>query len=162
MRKTLLQQYNHTWKMFYLMVNEFDTNSWLKTGCSYIIPARISYHIIGGVNYYIENDNKISLLSGKENNWDWEKAPTDDLPTKEDIIELIHVYKIKTENWINSCNFEAENNKFGWTGTNQMSVVIFLLRHMEYHIGELNLLLHMSKDDSENDNWVKALDDFKV
>jgi len=162
MKKTLVQQYNHAWKMFYLMVNEFDTDSWLKTGCSYIIPARISYHIIGGVNYYIENESKISLISGKENNWNWEKAPIEDLPTKEDIIELIHVYKIKTENWIDNCNFEDENKKFGWTGTNQMSVAIFLLRHMEYHVGELNLLLHMTKDGRANDNWVKALDDFKV
>ena len=144
------------------MVNDFDENSWLTTRCSYIVPARIAYHIIGGTAYYIENDTKIILLSGKANNWNWENAPTEDLPTKEDIIELIHVFKSKTDYWITNSNFEAENKKFGWTGTNQMSVVLFLLRHMEYHIGELNLLLHISKKGSANDNWVKALEDFTV
>lgn len=162
MRKTLVNQYNHAWKMFYLIVSDLDKDSWLKTGCSYIIPARIAYHIIGGVNYYIDNEAKITLLSGKENTWNWENAPTEDLPTKDDIIDLIHVFKAKTDNWINNCAFEAENQKFGWTGINKISVVLFLLRHMEYHIGELNLLLHISKNGSANDNWVKALDDIQL
>lgn len=162
MKNTLVNQYNHTWKMFYLLVNDFDTNSWLETGCSYIIPARIAYHIIGGVSYYIENNTKISLVSGKENNWNWEDAPTEELPTKKDIIALIRVFKTKTDKWINDCDFEAENSKFAWTGANQMSVVQFLLRHMEYHIGELNLLLHISKNGNANDNWIKAFDDIKL
>ena len=162
MREILLSQYNHTWKIFYLMVKDFDIDSWTTTGCSYIIPARIAYHIIGGVDYYIENDTKVKLLSGKENDWNWENALTENLPTKEDIIELIRVYKSKTENWINCRNFDAENKKFEWTGANQLSVVLFLLRHMEYHLGELNLLLHISKNGIANDNWVTALADFTV
>ncbi len=162
MRETLLSQYNHTWKMFYKMVKDFDKESWIKTGCSYIIPARIAYHIIGGVNYYIENEGKVNLLSGKENGWNWENAPVDDLPTQEDILELIHTYKSMTDTWVSNSDFERANKKFEWTGTNKLSVALFLLRHMEYHIGELNLLLHIGKNGDANDNWVKALDDFQV
>lgn len=162
MKETLLSQYNHAWKMFYLMVRDFDKDSWLTTGCSYIVPARIAYHILGGVNYYIENAESVTLLSGKENSWNWEKAPVEDLPTQEDIIELMRVFKPRTDGWIKGCDFEAENKKFPWTGANAMSVALFLLRHMEYHIGELNLLLHVSKDGDANDNWVKALGDFRI
>ena len=43
-----------THKMFYKMVNDFDDASLTNTGCAYIIPARIAYHIVGGVNFYIE------------------------------------------------------------------------------------------------------------
>jgi hypothetical protein len=162
MRETLVSQYNHAWKMFYRMVTDFDKDSWVSTGCSYIVPARIAYHIIGGVDYYTENKAKVNLPSGKENSWNWEGAPVGDLPTQEDILELIHIYKSRTDAWIAGGDFGAENKKFAWTGTNEMSVVVFLLRHMEYHIGELNLLLHMSKNGAANDNWVKALEDFPV
>ncbi|HNY17885.1 MAG TPA: hypothetical protein PK542_13340 [Treponemataceae bacterium] len=162
MKETLLRQYDHAWKMFYLMVNDFDEDSWLTTGCSYIVPARIAYHILGGVNYYSENEAPVALPSGKENTWNWELSPIEDLPTKEDIIGLIHAFKPRVDSWINACDFEAENKKFPWTGANAMSVALFLLRHMEYHIGELNLLLHMGKGGDANDNWVKAFGDVRI
>lgn len=162
MKEELINQYNHTWKMFFNMVMDFDTESWTKTGCVYIVPARISYHIIGGVNYYIENDTDVELTSGKKNDWNWENAKCEDLPTKEDIIDLIHLYKEKTDTWIQKMKLEDRNTKFEWTGRNKISVALFLLRHMEYHIGELNLLLHTSKNGIANDNWIKALGDFQV
>ena len=162
MKEEFLNQFNHTWKMFYKMVNDFDNESWTGTGCSYIKPARIAWHIIGGVNYYIENETTEKFVSGKKNDWNWENAPDEDLPTKDDILNFIHIYKMKTDKWISSMDPEAKNTNFEWTGQTKVSVVLFLLRHMEYHIGELNLLLHISKDGCANDNWIKAFDEFQV
>jgi hypothetical protein len=144
------------------MVNDFDSASWTATGCSYITPARIAYHILGGVNYYIENQTTEKLLSGKNNDWNWEHARIEDLPTQEDIIALIHFYKTKTDTWLDTMDMEAKNTQFDWTGKNKFSVAIFLLRHMEYHIGELNLLLHISKNGEANDNWIKAFENIQV
>ncbi|MBN1500164.1 MAG: hypothetical protein JW982_08415 [Spirochaetes bacterium] len=162
MKEELLNQYSHTWKMFFCMVSDFDDVSWTNTGCSYIIPARISYHIIGGVNYYIENEQPVELQSGKNNDWNWEKGEIENQPTREDIKDLIGKYKVWTEKWIQEMNFEDSNTKFEWTGENKISVVLFLLRHMEYHIGELNLLLNISRNGEANDNWIKAFDDIRV
>jgi hypothetical protein len=162
MMPELGNQYNHTWKMFHKMVVDFDDASWLSTGCAYIIPARIAYHIIGGVDYYIQNEQKPELGSGKKNDWNWQHAPIADLPTRSDILELIHVYKAKTDAWLDATDGEERNAKFEWTGEKEISVGLFLLRHMEYHIGELNLLLHISKDGVANDNWIGAFEDIRV
>ena len=162
MKEGLANQFNHTWKMFYRMVHDFDDESWTNTGCSYITPARISYHILGGTKYYIEDDSTISFASGKKTDWNWENARNEDLPTKEDIIELIRMYKHKSDLWINQIDLKADNPKFPWTGPDKLSVVLFQLRHMEYHIGELNLLLHISKDGKANDNWKTAFEDFNL
>ncbi len=162
MKEELVRQYDHAWKMFHKMVADFDDASWLTAGCGYIRPARIAYHVIGGVNYYIDERSAVGLVSGKSNDWNWEHGRPEDLPTKEDILDLIHVYKKKTDDWINSVDQEAPNTNFGWTGPRMISVVLFLLRHMEYHIGELNLLLHLSSGGKANDNWVGALEDFQV
>jgi hypothetical protein len=148
--------------MFYKMVNDFENDSWFETGCAYIKPARISYHIIGGVNYYIENETTEKLLSGRKNDWNWETGPVDNLPTREDIINLIHFYKHKTDEWINSIDLDEKNVKFKWTGETKVSVALFRLRHMEYHIGELNLLLHQSKNGQANDNWIKAFEKIDI
>ena len=162
MREELVRQYNHAWKMFHKMVEDFDDDSWLTAGCGYIRPARIAYHIIGGVNYYIEEQSPVALVSGKRNDWNWELGRPEDLPTRDDIRDLIHVYKKKTDRWINSIDLEAPNTTFSWAGPSTLSVVLFLLRHMEYHIGELNLLLHLSNGGKANDNWVRALEEFQV
>jgi hypothetical protein len=148
--------------MFRKMVVDFDDESWLHVGCSYIVPARIAYHIIGGVDYYIENEAKPQLASGKKNDWNWQHAPLADLPTRGDILELIHAYKAKADAWIAATDGEEPNAAFGWTGERRISVALFLLRHMEYHIGELNLLLHISKRGEANDNWIAAFEDIQV
>lgn len=162
MKEEILNQFNHTWKMFFKMVNDFDEESWTITGCTYIIPARIAYHIIGGVNFYIGNETIEKFLSGKNNDWNWEHALVENLPTKEDIIDFIHIYKVKTDNWINNIDIDAINTKFEWTGKTNISVIMFLLRHMEYHIGELNLLLHISTNGKAKDNWINAFEDIQV
>ncbi len=148
--------------MFTCIVNDFDNESWTSTGCNYIIPARISYHIIGGVNYYIENEENMKLKSGKQNDWNWENGKIENQPTKEDILDFIRKYKEKTDKWINDINLEENSSKFEWTGKNKLSVVLFLLRHMEYHIGELNLLLHISKNGDADDNWIKAFGEIEI
>lgn len=162
LKEGISYQFNHTWKMFYKMVKDFDDESWTKTGCGYITPARISYHILGGTKYYIEDETVISFASGKKADWNWENGRNEDLPAKDDILELIHMYKNKSDLWINQIDLEADNSKFPWAGPTKLSVVLFQLRHMEYHIGELNLLLHECKDGKADDNWIKAFDDFRV
>lgn len=162
MKEELLNQYSHAWKMFYRMVEDFDQASWTETGCSYIVPARISYHIIGGVNYYTENGRALTLPSGRAHDWNWEHGPIDGLPTRGDILSLIRSYKAIADDWIRAMDLEAANEKFPYTGKNRASVAMFLLRHMEYHVGELNLLLHISKGGRANDNWIRAFEELAL
>jgi hypothetical protein len=54
-------------------------------------------------------------------------------------------------------DFGAENRSFDWAGETKLGVVIFLLRHNLYHIGELSSLLNESRNGEAEDHWVKAL-----
>jgi surface antigen len=65
--------------------------------------------------------------------------------------------KVKTEEWLSEMDFSAENRSFDWAGKTKLGVVIFLLRHNLYHIGELSSLLNESRNGEAEDNWVKAL-----
>jgi hypothetical protein len=156
MNKELLDQYGHCWKMFHEMVADFDDGSWLSAGCSYIKPARIAYHILLGVKYYIQDQSDYVFDSGRKAENDWETLPEALLPGRGDILAMMHAYKGKADDWLSRMDWAKEQAQFEWTGRTELSVALFLLRHMEYHIGELNLMLHQSKGGAARDNWIGA------
>jgi hypothetical protein len=53
-------------------------------------------------------------------------------------------------------DYSAKNTAFPWAGETRLGVVIFLLRHSLYHLGELSSLLNESKHGDAEDHYVKA------
>lgn len=95
--------------------------------------------------------------SGKPFEPYWETIKSDDLPTQNDILAFIYEMKSQTEKWLSDLAYGAENKEFPWAGETQLGVVLFLLRHTLFHIGELSSLLSESKDGAVEDHYVKAL-----
>ncbi len=151
------KQYAHTWRAFERIVQDFDADAWLQAGRGVITPARVSLHTILGTNYYLEDLTEIHFASGKPFSPDWQDVKTDDLPTQDDIVTCIHETKIKTEKWLSNLDYSALNESFPWAGETMLGVVLFLLRHIIFHVGELSSLLSESKNGSVQDHWVKAL-----
>ena len=157
MKTELINQYEHSWRVFEGIVRDFDTDAWIHIGSGTTTPARMAFHILKGVKYYLEDSSTIAFASGKSFEFDWETVNEEELPSQIDILACIYEFKIKTRKWLSEMNFDAENSTFGWAGKTKLGVVIFLLRHSLYHIGELSSLLNESKNGVAEDNWVKAL-----
>lgn len=157
MKTELIQQYGHTWRIFEGIVKDFDQHAWLHTGRGTTMPARTAFHILKGVKYYIEDPSTIAFASGKPFDTDWTTVEEDDLPSQDDILTCIHEFKRKTEEWLSEMDLSAENKPFEWAGKTKFGVVLFLLRHNIYHLGELSSLLNESKNGAAADNWIKAL-----
>jgi len=156
-KNEFIHQYGHTWRVLERLVKGFDAEAWLQTGRGVITPARLALHILLGTQYYLEDKTPFQYPSGKLFEIDWETIETDDLPTQNDILEFIREMMEKTEKWLFDLEYGAENKSFPWAGETQMGVVIFLLRHSQFHIGELSSLLNESKDGVVEDHYVKAL-----
>jgi len=156
-KNEFIHQYGHTWRVLERLVKGFDAEAWLQTGRGVITPARLALHILLGTQYYLEDKTPFQYPSGKLFEIDWETIETDDLPTQNDILEFIREMMEKTEKWLFDLEYGAENKSFPWAGETQMGVVIFLLRHSLFHIGELSSLLNASKDGVVEDHYVKAL-----
>lgn len=158
MNKTeFIQQYRHTWRVFERLVKDFDAEAWLQTGRGAITPARLALHILLGTQYYLEAKIPFQYPSGKPFEPNWETTKTDDLPTQNDILAFIHEMKSQTEKWLSDLDYGAENKAFPWAGETQFGVVLFLLRHSQFHIGELSSLLNESKAGVVEDHYIKAL-----
>ena len=157
-KNEFIKQYAHAWRIFERVVTDFDADAWYQVGRGVITPARLSLHILMGTKYYLDDfDTAMHYPSGKPFDYDWQNVKTDDLPTQKDIVTCIHEVKLKTEEWLTNLVYSAENEQFPWAGETNLGVVLFLLRHSLFHIGELSSLLSESKDGVVKDHWVKAL-----
>lgn len=157
MNTELISQYSHIWRVFERLVNDFDDASWTCTGRKAGTPARLSFHILKATKYYIEDTTSIEFASGKSFDVNCETATEEALPSRGDIIHCIREFAGKTDTWIAGMDLSSVNKAFEWAGKTRMGVVIFLLKHSVYHLGELSSLLNESKNGEAQDNYVNAL-----
>jgi hypothetical protein len=152
-----INQYAHTWRVIEAIVKDIDENSWLETGRGALTPVRLALHILQGTKYYLKDKSTIVFESGKPFNVSWENANENDLPTQTDIVKCIQHFQEKTEKWLSVIEFNADNESFPWAGKTKLGVVIFLLRHNLFHIGELSMLLNESRNGGVEDHYVKTI-----
>jgi uncharacterized damage-inducible protein DinB len=157
MKTEFIKQYGHTWRVFAGLVRDFDQDAWFHTGRGVITPARLAFHILKSIKYYIEDSSTILFSSGRSVENNWETAQEEDLPSQADILACITELSAKTEEWLCAMDLNAENRPFPWAGKTKLGVVLFLLRHTLYHMGELSSLLNESRNGEVEDNYVKAL-----
>lgn len=157
--KEFTSQYAHTWRVFTRLVKDFDDEAWLQTGRNAMTPARLSFHILKAVKYYIEDRTDMDFASGKAFDMDSTTAREDDLPLKSDILTCIEYLSEAVEDWLKEIDYHAVNENFPWAGEAKAGVVLFLLRHTTYHLGELSALLNESRCGNVEDHYVSALDD---
>ena len=153
----LIVQYAHIWRVFERLVNDFDDASWHCTGRKATTPARLSFHILKATKYYLEDTSAITFASGKHFDENCASANVEALPSRSDVILCIRELARKTESWISDMDLYSINQAFEWAGKTKLGVVIFLLKHNVYHLGELSSLLNESQNGETEDNYVKAL-----
>ncbi len=153
MNDELVQQFAHSWRTFDAIVNDFYPDAWLHTGRGVITPARLSFHLLQSIQYYIEDDTFTAFTSGRDFRQNWETMGDENLPSQDDIRSAIRDFKGLTENWLRNMDLLSVNTTFDWAGKTKMGVVIFTLRHFVYHMGELSSLLNESLHGNANDNF---------
>jgi hypothetical protein len=156
MKNEFIKQYGHSWRVFERIVKDFDKDAWIHTGRKSYTPVRLAFHILKSVKYYIEDSSTIHFASGKFLESEWETTKEENLPSQNDILVCINELKAKTEVWLSEIDFTSKNMSFEWAGETKLGVVIFLLRHTLYHLGELSCLLNESRNGDVEDNYVKA------
>jgi hypothetical protein len=157
MNTELISQYSHIWRVFERLVTDFDDAAWVHTGRKTTTPARLSFHILKATKYYLEDMSAIAFASGKSFDINCETANEEALPSRSDVLICIQEFAEKTKNWLAEMDINSANKAFEWAGKTKLGVVIFLLKHSVYHLGELSSLLNESKNGDAEDNYVKAL-----
>ncbi len=157
MNNELISQYAHIWRVFERLVDDFDDVAWIHTGRKATTPARLSFHILKATKYYLEDMSVVEFASGKPFEANCETAMEEALPSRSDVILCAREFARKTECWLAEMDLTSANQAFAWAGKTKLGVVIFLLKHSVYHLGELSSLLNESRNGEAEDNYVKAL-----
>lgn len=157
MKTALIQQYSHTWRVFERLAGDFDARAWLHTGRGAMTPARLSFHILWSVRYYMQSAAPDHFASGKTFNADWAAVDEAALPSQADVAACIGEMNAQTSQWLSAMDLAGENQAFPWAGPIQGGVALFSLRHTLYHLGELSALLNESKQGIVEDHYVKAI-----
>lgn len=155
-KQEFIRQYNHAFSVLIAIVEKFDKHSWSHTGRKNYTPDRLSYHILHSIKYYIEDTTILQLKSGKNFEIDWEKAPSEELLSQNEIIACIKEIQKRTNKWLEDLECEQKNTSFEWAGEIKIGIVIFSLKHFMYHLGELSCLLNESKNGEVNDIYVSV------
>jgi hypothetical protein len=157
MKTEFIKQYEHTWRVFEGLASTFDTDAWIHTGRGVITPARLSFHILQAAKGYMQVPSPVLFESGKSFDCDWITVKEEKLPSQADVVACIGELKEKTRQWLAEMDFDCDNTAFVWAGKTKLGVVLFLLRHSLFHIGELSSLLNESRHGDVEDIYVKAL-----
>jgi hypothetical protein len=156
MKDEFIRQYGHFWRVFARIVETFDAHSWVHAGRKAYSPARLAFHLVHSTSYYLKETSPMVFASGKPFDSEWTTLAAADLPSQAEILACIREWQAKTERWLTEMDFAAPNTAFDWAGKTRLGVVIFLLRHSLYHLGEMSCLLNESKNGEVEDIYVSV------
>ncbi len=157
MRKEIINQYSHFWRTYRSICSAFDQDSWKKLGFGLTQADRLALHILQSTIFYIEGKTPLVCLDNSLINKPFSELDKGELPDLDNILFILDDVEKKTENWIKNIDFDSKNEEFPWTGENAGSVVLFVLRHSQYHLGEMNALLNEQLKGKAEDNFANQL-----
>jgi hypothetical protein len=111
-----------------------------KTGDDdYLIPVRLVYHILKAAEGYVSELPREELKKQRRYglNWLGETAP---LPSKGKLLEDIEWIQDKTAGWLamqGDAGLLESEELYPHTGQRRLDKSLYLLRHTQFHIGEL-------------------------
>lgn len=142
MKAEIMNQYSHFWRTYRKVCSDFDLKSWKESGFGITQPGRLALHILQSTIFYVEGKEPLVLKDGSPVECHSAEMDREALPDLENILFCLETVEKKTEDWINNMEFESRNEKFPWTGETAFSVALFVLRHSQYHLGEMNAMLN--------------------
>lgn len=132
-------QFGNAWDMLAEAVKNFTANQWRSGDIDYSIPARIAYHAIETVDYYLRDD-----LTAFKWGWrfgiDWEGASPSQLPDQRATLAYLHEIRRQSAAWLASLGDEGLlriDKAFHAEAMSNLDRVLYVLRHTHQHVGEI-------------------------
>jgi hypothetical protein len=122
-------------------VMTFPAEEWLQAEAIYLRPAGLATHILETFDFYTSELTAEEFPWGERLGADWEDPDKDQLPTQEVILQYLEEMKFRLTEWVGSRNLLEEETVYPGTGETILGRVMYVLRHTEAHLAEMNLEL---------------------
>jgi len=145
--KELSAQFERTHQMLIKTIESYQGPAWVVGKENYLVPARLAYHLVETIEYYLSDVSSEEFSWGGRFGGDWEGMPALDLPGQKEMIEYLGEMMTELRKQLSAQKdetFLAENLTFPWTGKTKLGHILYVMRHSLHHHGELCALLYES------------------
>jgi len=136
-------QFARTWRVFRQQMAALRPEDWRVAEDRYLVPASLALHLVNTAHFYASPSREEHHRT-KPIAVDWEDASPDDLPSCEEILAYAADVAAMVAAWLEGATDDellGPNDTFPWTGATPLQRAMYLLRHNQHHIAELNLIL---------------------
>lgn len=135
---SLIEALSLTWEMYRGAIEDIPEEHWRTGEIDYLIPSRLILHTLEAADGYSSTEE---FTPGYRFGIDWEAAPPERLPTKEQARTYLREVVGKTESWLrglDDSDLLSPETQFPWTGSTLLGRVLYMLAHCRQHLGEVN------------------------
>jgi hypothetical protein len=147
----LANQFERGWKMIGRTIEQTPDDLWRTAGKGYLCPARLAYHIVETIDFYIYDGEQDQFGSRFG---DWEEPGPEELPSREEVLGYMREVRGTLNTWLGGYDDTAirgPNEAHPWCGDTILELALYVLRHTLHHHGEMNALLVLEAGGT--DNW---------
>jgi len=134
-------QFDRAWDMFRGAVRAFPETEWRKGEPDRLAPARLALHVIAPAVFYGEANSHDTSGRAKRLGRAWADAPLDELPDQKETLAWLDRIEPPVRRWLCDLGDDdalAPQEEFRHTGANRLERAVYLLRHIQHHVGEMN------------------------
>jgi hypothetical protein len=137
----LKEQWDRVWDMWEAMIRAIPEDEWHRGEVDYLIPARHLVHVLACEDAFLEEVpldqvDDFRLFEVRE----WRTPPEKLVGREEALIKLAQVRTAvagKLEALDDAALLQAESVHL-WAGATRLGKLLYVLRHSQHHLGEVN------------------------
>ncbi len=135
----LARQFDRMWGTLREAIPRMSDAQWRQSDCDWLAPVRLAYHLVETADFYRGESSRgfgWGSLGG-----DWEDSPVDALPTQAEVRALLDRVEPLVRAWLTEtadADFLTAEEDFAWTGGTRLDRALYLLRHSQHHLGQIN------------------------
>ncbi len=139
----LIDHFTRVWETYRAAIDDIPEEHWRSGEVDYLIPARLVYHVLEAAEFYARGTPKGFDWGGNQRRFgvDWEGAKPEQLPIQEQTIAYLDEVQPKVESWLKEASDSellSPDTEYPWTGESVLGRALYLLRHNQDHLGDLN------------------------
>jgi hypothetical protein len=140
MVRELTDHFGRTWSMLRGAIEAFPEGQWRSGDVDFLVPARQALHAVEAAEYYM-SEYPGEFEWGHRFGADWEGAAPEKLPTRTELLGYLDEVRMKVDKWLAGMGERGllePRQDFPWTGKTALGRALYVLRHIQHHLAEMN------------------------
>lgn len=142
--QALFVNFSNSFELLRNTIRQFSPDQWLRGGDDLQVPAKISYHILDALDYYLRESPDEDYVWGHRFDGGWWQLEPAEQPTPQDLIQYLEEIEERANllffRKLTDDDLSQPFDKERQYGDTQLEHFIYALRHTMHHHGALSLL----------------------